>query len=55
MAAAAPRPSKDKGEALDKAVRKLEAKEAKAAEQGKAGKPIRSVGREIRRGQIEGA
>jgi hypothetical protein len=52
MAAAAPRPSKDKGEALDKAVRKLEAKEAK---QGKGGKPVRSVGREIRRGQIEGA
>lgn len=55
MAAAAPKPSRNKGEALDKAVRKLEAKEAKAAQQGKGGKAIHSVGREVRRGWIEGA
>jgi hypothetical protein len=55
MAAAAPKPSKNKGASLDKAVRKLEAKEAKAAKQGKGGGPTSSVGRQLRQGWIEGA
>ena len=48
--------SPDRTKALDKASRKLEAKEAKQdAKSGKAGKPVRSVGRTIRDGWISGA
>lgn len=45
-----------RGRALDRAVRKVEEKEARQdAKSGKAGKPVNSVGRHIRRGWTEGA
>lgn len=41
---------------LDKAVRKVEAKEKRQDDRkGKAGKPVRSVGRSIRQGWVDGA
>lgn len=52
----AKKPAGERTKSLDKAVRKVEAKERRQDERkGKVGKPVRSVGRSIRQGWKENA